>query len=161
MTDYKQIINILGTKYTIDLLIAICEKPGESKTYYMNLTKGHERTKFLRIGDLEKNELVEIIRGHRQHNTFEVHPTKIGKRVYAALNMIAKGDKKMVEQDKGFESVREALVNRLLSNYGTDILAAETNYDRYVKEILEDLESYLVKTKYHTLADIEDEIGAW
>ncbi|MBO5599554.1 MAG: hypothetical protein J5897_00760, partial [Candidatus Methanomethylophilus sp.] len=62
---------------------------------------------------------------------------------------------------KGFESVREALVNRLLSNYGTDISAAETNYDRYVKEILEDLENYLVKTKYHTLADIEEEIGAW
>jgi hypothetical protein len=67
----------------------------------------------------------------------------------------------MNEQNGSYEKVREVLVNRLLSRYNSDIEAAEANYDQFVNELLEDIEDYLVKTKYHTLADFEEELGGW
>lgn len=67
----------------------------------------------------------------------------------------------MNDQTGSYEKVRAVLVNRLLTRYSNDIEAAEANYDQFVRELLEDVENYLVKTKYHTLADFEEELGGW
>ena len=74
-------LELMERNYALRLLIAIYDNPGASKMQIIRNMEGNERTKYLRILDLEAAGLVKIDKEKREHNAMKLYTTALGQEV--------------------------------------------------------------------------------
>lgn len=87
----------LESKYAMQIILAVRDHPGASKTEIMRLDSTNEKTKFARITQLIKIGLIEVQSGGNQWNTSRLYLTPEGQEVATNVENINKTMKKLYE----------------------------------------------------------------
>ena len=82
--------DVLESRFAIYVLLLIKEKQGSkgcTKTDIIKAEEGFERTKFVRIKELEQVGLISFNTEKRQHNTVLIHLTERGQKIADLLDI--------------------------------------------------------------------------
>ena len=87
----------LESKYAMQIIMAVKDHPGASKTEIMRLDSTNETTRYARINHLIKIGLIEVQTGGNQWNTSRLYLTPAGQEVASHVESINKTMKKLYE----------------------------------------------------------------
>lgn len=87
----------LESKYAMQIILAVRDHPGASKTEIMRLDSTNEKTKYVRINHLIKIGLIKVETGGNQWNTSRLYLTSAGQEVASYVESINKTMKKLYE----------------------------------------------------------------
>ena len=78
----------LESKYAMQILLAIKEHPGASKTEIMRMDSTNEKTRYARINHMIKIGLIEVQTGGNQWNTSRLYLTPAGQEIASHVESI-------------------------------------------------------------------------